>query len=297
MNIKFLTIRIVEENNNISIDNLSKIFVIDNILVQNAIKEAINEDLLIENDDKLYITDIGKIYLNEHKVDKAIILACGMGKRLGEITKDYPKCFLEIDGERLIDRQVIQLKSAGIDDITIMVGYMSDKFEYLIDKYNVKLIYNDEYDTKNNLATLYKAKDIIKDSNVYICASDVYMRDNIYHKYEVESYYTGNYLKDVSNEWQMIYDNENKITKVLIGNIGDGYIMVGPAFFTKDFTNKFIPLIEEAYLKKGTENYYWENILIDNFDKLPDMYIYKLPPKTIYEFDKIEDIDNFYNEK
>ena len=233
---------------------------------------------------------------DKYKVDKALILACGKGTRLGELTKDLPKCFLTINGEKLIERQLSQLKSAGIEDITIMVGYMRDKFDYLKDKYNVKLVYNEEYDTKNNLATLYKAKDIIKDSNVYICTSDVYIVDNIYHSFEADSYYTGNFLQDTSSEWQMICDNNDKITKVLIGGKGEGYIMVGPAFFTKEFTNKFLPMIEKAYHTEGTDNYYWEDVLVENIDMLPNMYLYKLPPKTIYEFDKIEDIDKFYNE-
>lgn len=233
---------------------------------------------------------------NYHKVDKALILACGMGTRLGDFTKDLPKCFLTINSEKLIERQISQLLEAKINDITIMVGYMSDKFEYLKDKYAVKLVYNEEYDTKNNLATLYKARDIIKDSNVYICTSDVYIVDNIYSNVEKNSYYTGNFIKDTKNEWKIIYDKDDKIKEVLIGADGEGYIMVGPAFFAKEFTNQFLPMIEKAYKEKGTENYYWENVLIENFDKLPPMYIKKLPKKTIYEFDKVEDIENFNND-
>ena len=72
--------------------------------------------------------------------------------------------------------------------------------------------------------------------------------------------------------------------------------MVGPAFFNKEFVKNFMPMIDKAYHTDGTDNYYWENILVENLDQLPDMYIYKLPPKTIYEFDKIEDIDNFNND-
>ena len=296
MNIKFLTIRTFFENKDTTEEYISKTFVVDIAKVYKAIEEAINDGLLNKNNDKIVVTDKGKEYLSKYKVDKAVILACGLGKRLGELTKDLPKCFLFINGERLIERQIGQLKEAGIDDITIMVGYLSDEFKYLVEKYNVKLLYNEEYDIKNNLATLYKAKDILKDSNVYICTSDVYIKDNIYHKFECDNYYTGNYQHDLSNEWQMIYDDDNKITNVLIGGDKDDYIMVGPAFFNKEFVKNFMPMIDKAYHTDGTDNYYWENILVENLDQLPDMYIYKLPPKTIYEFDKIEDIDNFNND-
>ena len=72
-----------------------------------------------------------------------------MGVRLAPLTFDTPKCFINIKGEKMIERQIEQLKAAGIDDITIMVGFMKEKFDYLIDKYNVKLKYNPEY--KNSI--------------------------------------------------------------------------------------------------------------------------------------------------
>lgn len=83
-----------------------------------------------------------------HKVDGALIIAAGFGSRFVPLTFETPKGLLEVFGERMIERQIRQLHEVGITDITIVVGYLKEKFEYLIDKYDVKLLYNPEYSSK-----------------------------------------------------------------------------------------------------------------------------------------------------
>lgn len=75
-------------------------------------------------------------------------------------------------------------------DITIAVGYLKEKFEYLIDKYDVKLLYNPEYSCKNTLATVYRARHLLKGRNMYILSSDNWLRDNMYHAYECGAWYS-----------------------------------------------------------------------------------------------------------
>ena len=72
-------------------------------------------------------------------------MAAGFGSRFVPLTFEMPQGLLEVFGERMIERQIKQLHSVGITDITIVVGYLKEKFEYLIDKYGVRLLYNPEY--------------------------------------------------------------------------------------------------------------------------------------------------------
>ena len=90
---------------------------------------------------KYELTEAGLRYLEPFKVDGAVITAAGFGSRFVPLSFETPKGLLEVFGERMIERQIRQLHEAGITDITIMVGYLKEKFEYLIDKYNVKLLY------------------------------------------------------------------------------------------------------------------------------------------------------------
>ena len=93
----------------------------------------------------------GQKLLDQYRVDGALIIAAGFGSRFVPLTFEMPKGLLEVFGERMIERQIKQLHEVGIRNITIAVGYLKEKFEYLIDKYGVELLYNPEYTSKNTL--------------------------------------------------------------------------------------------------------------------------------------------------
>ena len=295
MNLKFLITRSILENSNITQRELASKFKVSLGKINLTIKELVDDKLIVKKDDNYKLSASGKNLLEKHKVDGAVIFACGMGVRLAPLTYDTPKSFITIKGKRMIERQIEQLIEAGISDITIMVGYLKEKFDYLIDKYGVKLVYNREYKYKNTLSTFYVAREILRNKNMYICVSDVYMEENIYHKYEVEPYYTGAFYEDCKNEWRYIVNGKNEIKSVAVGGKND-YCLVGPCFLTKEFSHKFIPMIEMYYNKTSTDNFYWEDVLVQNFAKLPKMYLYKLDKGIIFEFDTLQDIKNFDHE-
>lgn len=295
MNSKFLTIRSIYENPSISQREIARRLSLSLGKVNGVLKEAVDDGYLMQENTLYTVTEKGIDLLNEHKVDAALILACGMGVRLAPLTYDTPKSFIKIKGERMIERQIEQLISAGITDITIMVGYLKEKFDYLVDKYGVKLIYNPEYKEKNTLSTFYRAIDFIRKKNVYVCVSDVYIAENIYHKYECEPYYIGAFYDDCMGEWRYITNSKNEIKAVELGGKND-YCLVGPCFLTKDFLDTFIPMIEKYYTMTSTDNYYWEDVLVRNFDKLPTIYVYKLEKGIIFEFDTIKDIKKYDSE-
>ena len=165
----------------------------------------------------------------------------------------------------------------------------SKKFEYLIDKYNVKLIYNPEYSSKNSLSTLYHVRHLLK--NTYILASDNWLRDNIYNEYESRAWYSGAYMKGNTSEWCLITDEHNRITEVQIGG-SDSYVMYGPAYFDREFSEKFKIYVEEYYNTPGTENYYWEQIVKDKIHEF-NFYCNCRPDNTIYEFENLEELRLF----
>ena len=100
------------------------------------------------------ITPEGMRALEPYRVDNAILLAAGMSSRFLPLSLERPKGLLTVKGERMIERQIRQLREAGIRDITVVLGYMHEKFEYLKDQYGVRLVVNEEYLTKNNTSSL-----------------------------------------------------------------------------------------------------------------------------------------------
>ena len=102
------------------------------------IRECIEQNLITAADDGHYQTaPEGMTLLEHYRVDGAVIIAAGFGSRFVPLTFETPKGLLEVFGERMIERQIRQLHEAGITDITIVVGYLKEKFEYLTDKFGV----------------------------------------------------------------------------------------------------------------------------------------------------------------
>ncbi|MBQ9764667.1 MAG: NTP transferase domain-containing protein [Lachnospiraceae bacterium] len=231
----------------------------------------------------------GDSSINKYKVDNAIILAAGFGSRFVPLTYDTPKGLLPVLGERMIERQIKQLHAAGITDITLVVGYKKEAFEYLIVEYGVKLVYNPEYSVKNSLSSLYYVRHLLR--NTYILTSDNWIRNSLYHAYEPHSWYSVNYVHGETPEWCTITDDNNRILDVTIGG-HDSYIMNGPAFLSEEFSKRFAVLLEEYYNLPETSNYYWENIILEHMDEL-EIYCNCQPDDNVYEFENLEELRCF----
>lgn len=243
--------------------------------------------------------------LQAYRMDSAVILAAGFGSRFVPLTFETPKGLLEVFGERMIERQIRQLQEAGIMDITIIVGYLKEKFDYLIDKYGVKLLYNPEYHNKNTLATVYHARDCFKGKNTYLLSSDNWIRNNVYHTYECGAWYSSVYMEGNTSEWCLDFNKKGLLTGAHIGG-HDSWVMYGPVYFSKEFSEDFFPVLEAYYKTPGTEQMYWEQVLLDLLNgtvqeqlpeikeyKVPEMYINRQPADQIYEFENLEELRAF----
>ncbi|MEG1901817.1 MAG: phosphotransferase [Clostridium sp.] len=288
-----LICRNIDENSSITQRELALEMDISLGTVNRLVNECAERGL-IENcsePGKYHITAQGLEYLEPYRVDCAVITAAGFGSRFVPLTFETPKGLLEVFGERMIERQIRQLHEAGITDITIVVGYLKEKFEYLIDKYNVKLLYNAEYSTKNTLATIYHARELFRGKNTYLLVSDNWLRENMYHKYECGSWYSAVYMEGETSEWCLSANKKGRITSVSIGG-RDAWAMYGPAFLSKSCSQSFIPLIEEYYNRPGTEQFYWEHVIKDQIGSL-ELYLNCRPEGQVYEFENLEELREF----
>lgn len=102
---------------------------------------------------------------------QAIILAAGKGSRLGEITGELPKSFIEIQGKKLIDYNLDMLSKYGVNDIIIVTGYKCEAFEELLrDRSNIRFVYNPFYETTNVLPSFWFGQGLLKDDFIYLHA-------------------------------------------------------------------------------------------------------------------------------
>lgn len=223
------------------------------------------------------------------KVENAIIMAAGFSSRFAPISYEYPKSLIKVKGQILIERQILQLKEAGIDDITIVVGYKKELFYYLIDQFQVKIVENPDYASRNNHSTIYAVKE--KLGNTYICSADNYFTKNVFEAYVNRAYYSSVYEEGETNEWRIETDETGLITDLKIGG-KDSWVMLGHVFFSRDFSNKFVEILEDVYANPETKNLLWESIYLDHLNEL-DLYIREYPKETIFEFDTLDELRVF----
>ena len=151
----------------------------------NRILDYLYNEQYINSNYKL--TSKGKQYVGSHHPEQAIILAAGFGLRMVPINTEKPKGLLRIKGETLIERLIKQLHEVGITNIKIVVGFMKEHYEYLIDQYGVQLIVNPFYAVRNNVYSLYLAKNSL--ANSYIIPCDVWFENNPFSTFEGPSWY------------------------------------------------------------------------------------------------------------
>ena len=236
------------------------------------------------------LTKDGLHALEPYRVDSAVILAAGSATRFIPLSLEMPKALYEVRGERLIERQIQQLREAGIQDITVVIGYKKDLFEYLSDKYGVRLLFNPAYNIKNNIESILVAKEHIRNS--YICVSDSYFIENPFHSFEYRSFYAGFSSGEKQDELYAHIDESGRITSIGQGEDG-GLMLLGHAFWSEAFTRRFLELAEEDRLVGRYDDRYWEWLLKDRLDSLPPMYYKEYAPGTIFEFDFFEQLRQF----
>ncbi|MBS6941178.1 MAG: NTP transferase domain-containing protein, partial [Slackia piriformis] len=129
----------------------------------------------------LALSEAGMRALDEYKVENAVIMAAGLSSRFAPISYEKPKGLLTVRGEVLIERQIRQLKEAGITDITVVVGYKKEHFFYLERAFGVKIAVNEAYASRNNNSSLMAVRERL--GNTYICSSDDYFTVNPFEPY------------------------------------------------------------------------------------------------------------------
>ena len=224
-----------------------------------------------------------------YKVDNAIIMAAGTSSRFAPLSYERPKALIEVKGEVLIERQIRQLQEAGIQSIYIVVGYKKEQFAYLEEKFDVTLVENNEYLTRNNNASIYVVKDILKNS--YICSSDNYFNENPFEQYIEDSYYSAVYAEGLTKEWCLQTDGNGTINSVEVGGENAWY-MLGHTFWSEEFSAKFIQILESIYDLEETKNLLWESIYMQHLDEL-SMRIRKYDDDVIFEFDTLDELREF----
>lgn len=221
-------------------------------VVNRSIKQLMKDGYL---DDQVRPTEKANHEFQIKAPKNAVILAAGFGMRMVPINMETPKGLLEVNGEPLIERMIKQLHEVGIQQIYIVVGFMKEKFEYLIDKYHVELVVNDEYASKNNLHSLKLVLNNL--GNSYIIPCDIWCDRNPFRRHELYSWYMVSDIVD--NESSVRVNRKMELVKVSDSEAGNA--MIGIAYLLEEQAI----IVRDRILKMSYDTYYdnsfWEDAL------------------------------------
>ncbi len=235
---------------------------------------------------------------------QAIILAAGMGRRLGEFTADNTKCMLEVNGGRLIDRMLTQLSALSLSRIIIVIGYEGQKLKNYISKnypsWKIEFVENTVYDKTNNIYSLWLARGYMAEEETLLLESDLIFEDAVL-KAALESPHRDCALISKYETWMdgtmvRIDDDDNIVNFIpkkafKYSDTQFYYKTVNIYKFSKEFiVNHYLPFLE-AYIRVLGENEYYEQVL--RVITLIDNTGIKAQPITglhWYEIDDVQDL-------
>lgn len=234
------------------------------------------------------LTEKGLNALEPYKVKRAVFIAAGFGSRMVPITLTTPKPLVKVNGVRLIETILDAVLAAGIEEIYIVRGYLGEQFDCLLDKYPmIKFIENPKYNEANNISSVVKAKDLLK--NTYVCEADLYLYNpELITTYQYESNYLG-FKTAKTDDWCFIQNPDGTIAKVSVGG-ENCHQMVGISYWTEADGEKLGKDAVELFESEGGKNKYWDEVPLTYYKDNYSVQIRECEKQDIIEIDTFDEL-------
>lgn len=249
-----------------------------------ALTEGLKEKGYIANGS---VTALGKREIEPLRVNNAVILAAGGADVSAKSVYNMPKGLFMKDGETLIERQIRQLKEAGIHDITVVIGYKQELYFFLADKWGVNLEINPDL-KKNSVYSLYIAKSHL--GSTYVLNCDNFYEENPFSQYEYNAYHSTVYKRDIRSELIVKKNSSGRILSIASG-VKEGECVYGHSYFDLEFSRRLVEYLDEEIDDFRVSTLFWEEFVSRHTDDL-DMYVREYSADFLFEFDSIQEIQN-----
>lgn len=226
----------------------------------------------------------------KHEVKRAIVLAAGFGSRMQPLTFTTPKPLIKVNGKPIIETLLDNLIETGITDIILVVGYKKEQFTYLKKKYHCRLIENKNYNSENNISSLYVAREYL--DRCYICEADLLLSNNVFRKEEERTCFLGFHCYS-SNDWCATFDRKHhyKIKKFGIGSNEECFQTCGISYWSYEDARQLRKNLEELYNSNGGKECIWDMAAFNaKYKKTISVYVRPIFKSDIKECDSIEDL-------
>lgn len=229
---------------------------------------------------------------------QGIILAAGLGSRMGEATKTTPKSLFKVDGTPVLERNIECMIEAGFEKVVLVTGYMREKFAYLKSRYenriDIEILFNREYDSSNTVSSLYAARQHL-DRESYITTADIYLLSNPFLKYSGDYcfYLLRPYSSFPKEEWVGVLDQKRRFIAVNT-RAHEGYPYSGISHWTIEGLSYLRAKLDSVdWTDEKQRAQYWDELLLNDLDEFPLFAQILSDNREVYEFDDMGDVRLF----
>lgn len=227
--------------------------------------------------------------MSEHMIERAIIMAAGIGRRLQPVTLTTPKPLVKVNGVCMIDTLIAALHKNHIHEIYVVVGYLKEQFYAWAKQYDdVTLIENPLFDRCNNIGSLYVARNHLK--NAFVMDGDQIIRNPaILHREFTRSGYSCVWTDVPTNEWLLTVD-EGIVTHCSRTGGAGGWQLFSVSRWTAEDGHRLKKHLELEFLERQNQTIYWDDVALFCHPEEYQLGVYPMHAGDVIEIDSLTEL-------